>query len=92
MPIIKNPSPLGPYTENIKEIEVEGKTVNAALNSLLSLYPDLSKNVYNEEGQLRTYINLFLGEEQIKGLRGLETPLSQNDILRIIPSIAGGAG
>jgi len=92
MPIIKIPSPLRPYTDDLKEIGVEGESVHTALDSLLSLYPDLSKNIYNEEGQLRAFVNLFLGEDHIKDLQGLDTPLHEEDILRIIPSIAGGTG
>ena len=92
MPIIKIPTPLRPYTDGSKEVSVEGKSVHTALDSLFSLYPDLSKNIYNEEGQLRAFVNLFLGTDHVKDLQGLETPLAQNDILRIIPSIAGGIG
>jgi len=92
MPIIKIPTPLRPYTDSLKEVNVHGKTVDAALDSLLSLYPDLGKNIYNEEGQLRAFVNLFLGEDHIKDLQGLDTPLREEDILRIIPSIAGGTG
>ena len=90
MPIIKIPTPLRSYTDGSKEISVEGETVGAALGSLLSLYPDLSKNIYNDDGQLRAFVNLFLGKDHIKNLQGLDTPLDQKDILRILPSIAGG--
>ena len=92
MPIIKIPTPLRPYTNDSKEVNVEGNTVNDALDSLLSLYPDLSENIHNEEGKLRAFVNLFLGEDHIKDLQGLDTPLREKDILRIIPSIAGGTG
>ncbi|MBT7781414.1 MAG: molybdopterin synthase sulfur carrier subunit [Anaerolineae bacterium] len=92
MPIIKIPTPLRAYTEGEKDISVEGKTVNAALDSLLSIYPDLKKSIYNEYGQLRAFVNLFLGEEHIRDLEGLDTPLTEKDLLLIIPSIAGGRG
>ena len=90
MPIIKIPTPLRPYTDGLKEVNVEGENVRAALDSLLSLYPDLSENIYNEEGKLLAFVNLFLGEDHIKDLQGLDTLLREKDILRIIPSIAGG--
>ena len=90
MPIIKIPTSLRPYTEGNKEIIVEGKNVNEALQSLSAIYPNISKNLYNDAGKLRAFVNIFMGESHINDLQGLETPLTENELLRIIPSIAGG--
>lgn len=91
MAILKIPTPLRPFTEGMSDINVEGDNVGKALDSLLAQYPDIGKHLYNEDAQLRAFVNLFLGEDNIKDLQGLATPLTENDSLRIIPSIAGGA-
>ncbi len=91
MAILKIPTPLRPYTGGMSDIKVDGENVGNALESLLAQYPDIGKHLYNEDAQLRAFVNLFLGEDNIKDLQGLATPLSETDSLRIIPSIAGGA-
>lgn len=91
MATLKIPTPLRPYADGSSEVNVDGDTVGAALEALLALHPDLGKHLYNEHNQLRAFVNLFLGEDNIKDLQGLATPLTENDLLRIIPSIAGGA-
>ena len=91
MAVLKIPTPLRPYTGGISDINVNGETVGAALDSLLTQYPDIGKHLYNDEAQLRAFVNLFLGEDNIKDLQGLATPITETDSLRIIPSIAGGA-
>jgi len=91
MATLKIPTPLRPYTGGQSDINVDGENVGDALDSLLEQYPDIGKHLYNEDAQLRAFVNLFLGEDNIKDLQGLETPLSETDSLRIIPSIAGGA-
>ena len=86
---IKIPTPLRAYTGGNADISVGGETVGAALNELVSQYPELKQHIYNGD-QLRNFVNIFLGEEDIRYRDGLETSLEPNDHLRIIPSIAGG--
>lgn len=90
MATILIPTPLRPYAKGLTEVGVEGKTVGEALESLVARYPDMGKHLYDHNGQLRAFVNLSLGEDHINDLRGLKTPLSEKDRLRIIPSIAGG--
>ena len=90
MPSIKIPTPLRPYTGNTAQVDVSGATVGEALSDLVTRYPDLKPHLYNG-GELRNFVNVFLGEEDIRFLNGLETDLEPGDALRIIPSIAGGA-
>ncbi|MCF6277444.1 MAG: MoaD/ThiS family protein [Anaerolineales bacterium] len=90
MTILKIPTPLRPYADGSSEVSVEGDSVGAALDAMLKRFPELEKHLYNGDGQLRAFVNLFLGEDNIKDLQGLATPLGEADILRIIPSIAGG--
>lgn len=61
-----------------------------ALSSLTDRYPSLRPHLYNDGGELRPFVNLFLNEEDVRYLKGVETPLKENDRLMIIPSIAGG--
>jgi adenylyltransferase/sulfurtransferase len=89
MPNIKIPTPLRPFTANQAQVSVNGGTVGEALNDLTSQYPELRQHLFNG-GELRNFVNVFLGEEDIRFLGGLDTELSSADSLRIIPSIAGG--
>jgi molybdopterin converting factor small subunit len=90
MTTIKIPTPLRVYTGGNAEIRVAGDTVGAALNDLVAQYPDLRMHLY-QDGKLRTFVNVFIGDEDVRYRDGLETPLENDDSLRIIPSIAGGS-
>lgn len=89
MATIKIPTPLRTYTGGNSEVTVSGDSVGAALDNLLAQYPDLRAQLYNGEA-LRNFVNIFVGEEDIRYRDGLDTPLEPNEQLRIIPSIAGG--
>lgn len=89
MPNIKIPTPLRAFTENHAQVAVEGGTVGAALDNLTARYPELRQHLY-EGDKLRNFVNVFLGEEDVRFLEGMETEIDQDDNLRIIPSIAGG--
>ena len=84
------PTPLRQYTEGLKEVEVSGATVGEALDALTSRYGDLRKQVFNEEGKLRSFVNVYLDEEDVRYLEKEKTPLGENATLSIVPSIAGG--
>jgi len=87
---LKIPTPLRSYTNGQVEVPVEGANVAEALEHLLEKYPTLKPHLYNDEGKLRPFVNLFVGENNIKDLQGLETPLDERTRLILIPSIAGG--
>lgn len=89
MASIKIPTPLRAYTGGEAQVTVEGGTVGAALQSLVTQHPDLKTHLFNGD-DLRNFVNVFLGEEDIRFLEGLDTEISPADNLRIIPSIAGG--
>jgi len=90
MTTLRIPTPLRTYTDGVSEVAVQGANVGAALDSLVRGYPALRPHLYNEAGELRPFVNLFKGEDNIKDLQGLDTPLADNDKLILIPSIAGG--
>ncbi len=90
MAILKIPTPLRSYTNGQAEVTVAGGNVAEAMEHLVEQYPALRPHLYNGNGQLRPFVNLFLGENNVKDLQGLETPIDQNARLLLIPSIAGG--
>lgn len=89
MASIKIPTPLRQYAANQSEVAVEGRTVGEALDSLTTQYPDLRPHLY-EGADLRNFVNVFLGDEDIRFLQELDTPIESQSRLRIIPAIAGG--
>ncbi len=90
MPVLKVPTPLRSYTEGKAEISIPGHTVAEVMQQLVVQYPTLKPHLYNGDGRLRPFVNLFLGENNINDLQGLETPLDENARIVLIPSIAGG--
>jgi molybdopterin converting factor small subunit len=90
MATLKIPTPLRHYTAGQSEIRVQGTTVAEAMNNLIAQYPTLQPHLYNSRGELRPFVNLFIGEDNIRDLKGLDTPLGEDVRLTLIPSIAGG--
>jgi len=91
MTTLKIPTPLRQYTNGQAEVAVSGSNVGGAMRNLVEQFPALEQHLYNGNGEMRAFVNLFLGEDNTKDLQGLETPLSEGDTLRLIPSIAGGS-
>ena len=90
MTILRIPTPLRPYAEGQSEVSVQGANVGEALNDLVTQFPALKKHLFTETEELRPFVNLFLGDEDVRHLQGVETPIKDGDKLMIIPSIAGG--
>lgn len=86
---IKIPTPLRAYTDNSAQVEVTGATVGDALDDLVRQYPELKQHLFQDD-KLRSFVNVFLGDEDIRFLDGTDTEIEASDDLRIIPSIAGG--
>lgn len=89
MASIKIPTPLRVYTEGQINVDVTGTTVGEALENLTNQYPDIKPHLFNGD-DLRTFVNIFVGDEDVRFLDGLDTDIEDSDKLRIIPSIAGG--
>ena len=90
MPKVKIPTPLRQYTAGNPEVEVRGVTAGEALGNLASEHPDLKQHLYTGDGKLRSFVNVYKGDEDIRYLEGQDTEVSDSDELSIIPSIAGG--
>lgn len=90
MPLLRIPTPLRAYTSGKSEVSVNGTNVGEALTDLTAQFPTIKPHIFNEGGELRPFVNLFLGENNIKDLQGVGTPVQDGDKLVLIPSIAGG--
>lgn len=89
MATIRIPTPLRPYAGNNSSVDVAGDTAGAALEALTQDYPDLRQHLFDGD-RLRSFVNVYLNEEDIRYLDGAETAVDEEDTLMIIPSIAGG--
>ena len=89
--LIHIPTPLRAYTGQKESIDVIGTTVIGSLEALVATYPDLRANLFTAEGTLRSFVNVYLNDDDIRYLAEKEnTSVSDKDELTIIPSIAGG--
>ncbi len=84
------PTPLRPYTDHQDAIEVDGATVGELLSALTARYTDLRRHLYSDDGKLRSFVNVYLNDEDIRYLQKEQTPVSSGDTISIIPSVAGG--
>ena len=90
MPVLRIPTPLRAYTSGQSEVNVSGINIAEALTDLTAQYPAIKPHLFNEGGDLRPFVNLFVGEHNIKDLQGVETPITDGEKIMLIPSIAGG--
>src|SRR3972149_696905 len=87
---VRIPSPLQSLTGNQAEVQASGATVASLLDDLEARYPGLKARICDEQGNLRRFVNLYVNDEDIRFLKGEETPLKEGDLVSIIPAIAGG--
>lgn len=90
MPKILIPTPLRQFAGGSDSVEITGATVGECLEALTAQYPDLRKNLYNDEGKLRSFVNIYLNDEDIRYLNKTGTAAGASDTISIVPSIAGG--
>jgi len=85
------PTPLRQYADKKDSVELTGSTVGEVLGALTTQFPDLRKQIFNDEGKLRSFVNVYLNDEDIRYLKKDATPVAGGDTLSIVPSIAGGS-
>ena len=91
MPVkVKIPTPLQKLAKDQAEVEGEGKTVHELIDDLEKNYPGLKERICDEKGKVRRFINIYVNEEDVRFLKGDDTPLKDGDEISIIPAIAGG--
>ena len=84
------PTPLRPFTGKQDAVEVDGATIGELLTNLTSKYEGLKPHLYNEQGKLRSFVNVYLNDEDIRYLEKEKTTVKPGDTISIIPSVAGG--
>ena len=85
------PTPLRAYTDKKESVSVEGSTVAEGLAALTAAHPAMQQHLYTPEGKLRSFVNVYLNDDDVRYLPAREdTAVSEGDELTIIPSIAGG--
>ena len=84
------PTPLRPYADHQDAVELEGANVGELLDNLASRYGELRKHLFDESGQLRSFVNVYVNEDDIRSLSRVDAVLQKTDVVSIVPSIAGG--
>src|SRR5688572_1058371 len=85
------PTPLRPFTEKQDAVEVDGATIAELLQNLTTQYGGLKQHLYTADGKLRSFVNIYVNDDDIRYLQKDQTPLKKGDTVSIIPSVAGGA-
>lgn len=91
MPLVRVPTPLRPYTDGQKDVKVGADTVGGALAAIIERYPSMRTHLLDESGALRSFVHVFLGDQDVRDLHGEATHLEEEDRVLIVPSIAGGS-
>ena len=85
------PTPLRKFTGNSSKVNIEGASVGETLQNLTVKFPDLKKHLFDTEEKVRPFINIFVGEDDIRSLQQQETKVVDSSTISIVPAIAGGA-
>jgi len=91
MATVRIPTPLRKFTKGQEAVSAPAATVGELINALEAQHPGLRERLIDDKGQVRRFVNIFVGDEDIRFLRQLDTPLSENAEVAIVPAIAGGA-
>ena len=90
MATVRIPTPLRKYTEGKDEVAIAGANVRELLDNLDGSHSGIGERIRDDKGAVRRFVNIFVGEEDIRFLDGLDTPVAESDEISIIPAIAGG--
>jgi molybdopterin converting factor small subunit len=85
------PTALRPFTNKQSSVDIQGATVGEALRGLTTTFADLKKHLYTDDGRIRSFVNIYVNDEDIRYLEKENTPIKDGDTISIVPSIAGGA-
>ena len=90
MPKVRIPTPLRPLSGGASEVEIEGSTVAEVLKALETAHPGFHERLHDGEGNLRRFVNVFVADEDIRFLSGVDTPVEASQTISIVPAVAGG--
>src|SRR6186713_3260993 len=85
------PTPLRPFTDKLDTVEIDGATIGELLQNLTTQYGGLKQHLYAPDGKLRSFVNIYVNDDDIRYLQKDQTPIKSGDTVSIIPSVAGGA-
>ena len=92
MPVtVRVPTQLRPLTGGAGEVSLDGSTVGEVLKALDAAHPGFGERLFDDAGALRRFVNVFVAEEDVRFLQGLETPVAEGQTVSIVPAVAGGA-
>jgi len=84
------PTPLRKFTNNTAKLNIDANNVNGVVGELTHNFPELKKHLLDEQGRLRTFVNVFVGDDDIRNLQQEQTPVKEDTVISIVPAIAGG--
>jgi molybdopterin converting factor small subunit len=87
---VRIPTQLRNLSDNASEVQVEASTVAEALKALEAAHPGFAERLFDDSGELRRFVNVFVADEDIRFMQGLETPVTDGTAVSIIPAVAGG--
>jgi molybdopterin converting factor small subunit len=88
--VIEIPSALKQYVNDQDKVEVSGSSVEEAIGALVAEYTELKVNLFDENGKIRSFINVYLNDDDIRYADGLKSEVQDGDFIQIVPSVAGG--
>jgi molybdopterin synthase sulfur carrier subunit len=87
---VRSPTTLRPISGGVSQVEVEGATLSSVLANLEAIHPGFRDRLLDDAGALRKFVNVFVAEEDVRFLQGLDTPVPDGETVSIIPAVAGG--
>ena len=91
MAVVRIPPVLRPAVGGEKELSANGSSVRDVLRSVAERHPDTQSQLFSADGELNRYVNVYLNDEDVRVLEGLDTAVGEDDTLVILPAMAGGA-
>lgn len=84
------PTPLRKFTNNNSRLQIDADTIGKTVDELTLHFPDLKKHLLDDQGQIRSFVNIFVGNDDIRNLQQAQTAVQHDTIISIVPAIAGG--
>lgn len=88
---VRVPTILRTYTNGVADVTASGQTLREVLHTLEGDYPGIEARVLDEDGRVRRFVNVYVGDEDVRFTEGLDTPTPTGSQISIIPAVAGGA-
>ncbi len=88
---VRIPTVLRPAMGGLTTVSVEGTTIGAVLSELTVAYPDISGQLFNTDGSLHRFVNVYVNDDDVRYIGGVDAPVSDRDEITLLPAVAGGA-